>query len=113
MRINEIVLKESDYAEDLVDTVKDILSLAMSKNVKKIKTEKFKSILAKQGYVLSTDELIQAVDASGYASSVDSNEIVPASELGADVNTADEVPTDVGAMANDQAMQDINSDLPA
>ena len=60
--------------------------VAMSK-ILKISTEKFQTALAKQGFVAPTDEIIQAVDQSGFARSVDSTDIVPASELGKDVHT--------------------------
>ena len=75
-------------------------------------TDKFKSILAQQGFIVSTEELITAVDASGFASSVDGTQIVPKSELPADMDTDAEPTVDVGDMAGDQAMSDINAELP-
>lgn len=110
MLIREIILSEGYYGE-LMTAVQDLLSRYMAKDIKEINTEKFKSLLAKQGYVTSTDELIQAVDQSGFASSVDAEKIVPKGELPADMNTDAEQSRDVGAMAGDQAMQDIKADL--
>ena len=110
MLIRDIVLNEGYYSE-LIVAVQDLLSSYMAKNIKEIKTEKFKSLLAKQGFVTTTDELIQAVDKSGFASSVDAEKIVPKGELPADMNTDAEQTVDVGNMAGDQAMQDIKADL--
>ena len=108
MRINEIITES--YADDLVTTVQDLLSFVIAKDLKSITTEKFKSLLAKQGFVVSTDELIAAVDASGFATSVDAEKIVPADEMG-DIEASAEPTLDVGRLANDQAMKDIKSGL--
>ena len=68
--------------------------------------------LTKQGYVVGTEELISAVDASGFASSVDSVNIVPKSELPAGMAQDTQDTVDVAAIAGDQAMADINAELP-
>lgn len=107
MRINEII-KES-YADDLIDVVRDLLSVIISKDVKKVSTEKFKSLLAKQGFVVSTDEVITAVDASGFARSVNSQEIVPGDEMG-DIEN-DDTGVNVDDLAGSQAIKDIKSEL--
>ena len=111
MLIREVVLNEG-YFNELIVTVQDMLIKMASTGAKEISTEKFKRILAKQGYITSTQELIQAVDQSGYASSVDKDKIVPLSELPADMDTEAEPTVDVGDLAGDQAMQDINTELP-
>jgi hypothetical protein len=110
MLIRDIILSEGYYGE-LMTAVQDLLSRYMSKGIKEIDTEKFKRLLAQQGFVTSTDELIQSVDQSGFASSVDAEKIIPKGELPADMNTDAEQTRDVGAMAGDQAMQDIKADL--
>lgn len=110
MFIRDIVLSESYYS-DLIVAVQDLLARYMAKDIKEIKTEKFKSLLAKQGYVTTTDELIQAIDQSGFASSVDAEKIMPKGELPADMDTDAEQTVDVGNMAGDQAMRDIKADL--
>lgn len=110
MLIREIVLSEGYYG-DLVIAVQDLLARYMAKGIKEIKTEKFKSLLAKQGYVTTTEEVIQAVDESGFASSVDSEKIVPKGELPSDMNTDAEQTTDVGKLAGNQAMKDVKADL--
>lgn len=109
MLIRDILISES-YAEDLVLAVQDLLSRIMAKDIKKISTDRFQAMLAKEGFVTSIEELVQAVDASGFASSVDSNEIVPASELPSDM-TDPEQTVDVGDLAGDQALSDIKADL--
>lgn len=111
MLIREVVLSEG-YFSELITTVQDLLIRAAAKDIKEIPTEKFKQLLAKQGYITTTDELIAAVDKSGYASSVDKDKIVPNNQLPADMDTEAEPALDVGNMAGNQAMQDINSELP-
>jgi len=110
MLIKEIVLTES-YDDDLLNAVKDLLTRIMSKDMKEINTERFRSLLAKEGWITTMDELIQAVDASGFASSVDSTQIVPADEMG-DVDLSSVPTVDVGDVAGDQAMSDVKSELP-
>lgn len=111
MLIREIILRES-YADDLVEIVQDVIVMLMNKNVEEISTEEFKRLMAKQGFVMSTDELIAAVDQSGFASSVDSNKIIPVNELPDDLQPdSEQEPVDVGKMAGSQAMKDIKSEL--
>jgi hypothetical protein len=108
MLIREIVLAENYYS-DLIVAVQDLLTRYMSKGIKEIKTEKFRQLLAKQGYVTTVDEIIQAVDQSGFAVSVNADTIVPQGELPADMT--DDNDTDVGDMAGNQAMKDVKADL--
>lgn len=108
MRLHEL-LQES-YNDELISAVSDILSIAMAKDIKKISMEKFVKVLAKQGYPASIDEIIQAVDQSGFASSVNSLTIIPSSELGIEVDNQ-EPSVDVGGMAGNQAISDIKSEL--
>lgn len=106
MLINEII--NEGYATELIKTIQDLLVLVKSKDINKIKTEKFKDLLAKQGYVVSTDELVQAVNDSGYANGITDDEI-NISSMPDDVAMVN--PADVGDMAGDQAMADIKADL--
>jgi len=110
MKLYELFVKES-YYNDLLVAVQDLLVRIMNKNIKEISTDRFKSLLAKQGYVTSDDELIAALNDSGFVSSVDSEKIVPKGELPADMNTDAEQTVDVGDMAGSQALQDIKADL--
>ena len=110
MRIDEVICTES-YNDDLVLAVQDLMAMAMAKDIKKISTEKFSHILAKQGYTTSMDELIAVIDQSGFASSVDAQHIVPADELSADVDTEEDPTVDVNDMAGAQAIKDIGAQL--
>ena len=112
MLIRDIILNEG-YADELVQVVQDTLAMMMGDDVEEIPTEEFKALLAQNGFIASTEEIIAAVDASGFASTVDANSIIPTSELPSDIGQdPEEEPVDVGAMAGDQAMQDINKELP-
>lgn len=108
MRLIELILKES-YYNDLIVAVQDLLVRVMNKDIKEISTERFKSLLAKQGYVTTTEELISALNNSGFVTSVDAEKIIPKGELPDDM-TGDQ-PADISGMAGDQAMQDIKADL--
>ena len=108
MIIADIILREGYYNE-LIIAVQDLMVRVINKGLKEISTERFKSLLAKQGYVTTTDELISAVNDSGFASSVDNNKIVPKPELPDDMNN-DQQGVDVGNMAGNQAMKDIKAD---
>lgn len=108
MRLHEL-LQES-YDDKLISAVSDLISIAITKDLKKVSTEKFQEVLAKQGYPASVEEIIQAVDKSGFASSVNKIEIIPNTELG--IEPEEKEPTvDVGSMAGDQALSDIKSEL--
>ena len=110
MLINEVVVKEA-YREELLIAVQDLLTYAMTRDITSISTEKFKKALAKQGYVASIDEIITAVDMSGFASSVNATEIIPSNQLSGDLDTEEEPTVDVGAMAGNQALSDIKAEL--
>ena len=109
MRLFELFVKES-YYNDLIVAVQDLLVRVMNKGLTEISTDRFKSLLAKQGYVTTTDELIAAVNDTGFVTSVDREKIVPKGELPDDMMNA-EPAVDVGNMAGNQAMKDIKADL--
>lgn len=109
MLIRDIITES--YNDDLLSAVQDLLAIVSSKNLKKIRTSHFKNLLAKQGFVASTDEIIQAVDTSGFASSVDNEEIIPMGNLSGDIDTDLEQGANVSKMAGNQAMKDIKADL--
>lgn len=110
MRIRDIILTEG-YAEDLINAVRDLLTTMMAGNVKQLKTEHLRAQLAKAGFVTSMDELIQAVDHSGFASSVDRESITPVDSMAGAPEDDFGPDVDVGNMASNQAMKDIKSDL--
>ena len=112
MLINEVIqtVKES-YYEDLIVAIQNELTLRDKEG--EIATADLQKTLSDLNFDLDTEDLIQAVEDSGFASSVDKDVIKLKGELPADINTDVEDPSvDVGAMAGDQAMQDIKSELP-
>lgn len=103
--------------EDLVAAVQDILSMAMADDITKIPTVTVQDILRRSGYNVSTDELILALDQSGFTSSQDKKMITTKDEIPPDVVQSDydarepddgtDSGVDVEKMASDQAMKDI------
>jgi hypothetical protein len=79
MLIRDIITES--YEDELTSAVQDLLSLYMNKGVESIPTEVFRSKMESQGYAMSTEQVIAAVDASGYANSVDAETIVPGNQL--------------------------------
>ena len=110
MLIREIVTE--GYQADLLTAVQDLLISYMADDTKDIPTEDFQSQLAKHGFVTTTDELIKAINDSGYASSIDKDVIKPKDQLPGDIDTDEPEPSvDVAKMAGDQAMKDIKAEL--
>ena len=110
MLIREIVTE--GYQADLLTAVQDLLTSYMADDAKDIPTEDFQSQLAKHGFVTTTDELIKAINDSGYASSIDKDVIKPKDQLPGEIDTeVDDPSVDVGKMAGDQAMKDIKAEL--
>jgi hypothetical protein len=103
--------------EDLVSAVSDIMSMAMADDITKVPTRTVQDMLRRSGYNVSTDELILALDKSGFTSSQDKKLITTKDEMPPEVAQSDydaspETPdngVDVDKMAGDQAMKDIKS----
>lgn len=111
MLINEIVSVKESYVEELLVAVQDLLVRIQAKGLKEISTEKFQALLAKQGIDADIESIINAVDKSGFASSVDSQKIVPSPNIPDDMMGDQEASVDVGAMAGNQAMADVKAGL--
>ena len=92
MLIREVI--SEGYFSDLILTVQDLLTKVGATGKTDIPTEQFRALLAKQGYVTTTDELIAAIDKSGHASSVNRDTIQTNKQL------PDEISTDVDAGAD-------------
>jgi hypothetical protein len=107
MLIRDIIVES--YAENILEIVQDLLVMYMDKGVEDISMDEFRSQLSKQGYNAGAQEIVAAVDASGMASEVDLNHIVPTSELPTDLQG--EEPVDVADMAGSQAMSDVKGGL--
>jgi len=104
--------------EDLVNAVSDIMATAMADYITKIPAATVQDMLRKTGYNVSTDELIMALDQSGFTSSQDKKLITTKDEMPPEVAQSDydaspeEMPdngVDVADMAGTQAMKDIKS----
>ena len=111
MLIREVI--SEGYFSDLILTVQDLLTKVAAKGVEDIPTEEFRSLLAKQGYVTTTDELITAIDKSGHASSVNRDIIKPKNQLPAEISTGDdEAAADtVSNLAQGAATTAMNSEI--
>lgn len=109
MRFSEIITENTDEIEDVVQ---DICVRLMTNDFKKIDTTEFLHKVAQEGYVIPKDELIAILGSQkmqGFVSQVGSDEIVFSNSMG-DVEEP-EASVDVGAMAQNQAMDDIKADL--
>ena len=60
MLIREVILSEG-YFSELITTVQDLLVRVAAKDIKEVSTEKFRKVLAKQGFITTIDELITAI----------------------------------------------------
>ena len=110
MLIRDII--REGYESDLIQKVQDILVMKMDDSDEILSTEEFKSILKDEGFIATTDEIIKAVNDSGYASSIDKDQIKLKNQMPADIDTDEQEPSvDVGKMAGDQALSDIKAEL--
>ena len=108
---------EQNPQDELVNAVQDIMSMAMADDIGKVPTATVQDMLRKSGYNVSTDELILALDQSGFTSSQDKKIITTKDEIPPDVQQSDydaspdtpDTGVDVDKMAGDQAMKDIKS----
>lgn len=115
MKISEIIC-ESSYLENMIVVVQDILAQLIAQNVTEISTDKFQALLAKQGHNVPVPELIQLIDKSQFASSVDGTTIRPANQLPGDLaDKAKRATKDLSTPANVRSMNNIKkgNDLPA
>ena len=108
---------EVNPQDELVNAVSDIMSMAMADDIGKVPTATVQDMLRKSGYNVSTDELILALDQSGFTSSQDKKIITTKDEIPPEVTQSDydaspenpDTGVDVDKMAGDQAMKDIKS----
>ena len=106
---------EVNPQDELVNAVSDIMSMAMADDIGKVPTATVQDMLRKSGYNVSTDELILALDQSGFTSSQDKKIITTKDEIPPEVQQSDydaspenpDTGVDVDKMAGDQAMKDV------
>lgn len=110
MLIREII--QENYADSLIQAVQNSIALLRDEEVEEISTQQFKKIMADQGFSMTDEELIAAVDASGFVNSIDKDTIVPKGILPDDViDDPEEFDVEVNQMAQDQAMDNIKDEL--
>jgi hypothetical protein len=111
MKINEVLLFEL-YFDDLQLAIKDRIVQQVGSDVSEIPTEEFRKSLADDGFLMSTDELIKALNDMEVIDSADENSIVPKGKIANDVTDPEDQGVDVGAMADDQALGAVKDNLP-
>ena len=113
MKINEVLLFEL-YFDDLQLAIKDRIVQQVGSDVSEIPTEEFRKSLADDGFLMSTDELIKALNDMEVIDSADENSIVPKGKIANGVTDpdAEDQGVDVGAMADDQALGAVKDNLP-
>jgi len=113
MLINEVIQKVNEsYYEDLIVAIQDELSKGEVQQNGEMDTEELQMRLSQLNFDLDIEDLIKAVEDSGFASSQDKDVIKLKGELPADINTDVEDPSDrVGDLAGNQAMKDIKAEL--
>ena len=104
MKINEVLLFEL-YFDDLQLAISDRIAQQVGSDVSEIPTEEFRKSLADDGFLMSTDELVKALNDMDVVSSADENSIVPKGKIPMMYTDPDaDQGVDVGAMADDQAL---------
>ena len=113
MKINEVLLFEL-YFDDLQVAISDRIAQQLGTDVSEIPTEEFRQSLADDGFLMSTDELIKALNDMDVVSSADENSIVPKGKIANDVTDpdAEDQGVDVGAMADGQALGAVKDRIP-
>jgi len=114
MKIREVILIES-YFDDLQLAVKDRLAQAVGGDMNEIPTEAFRKFLAQDGFLLSIDELVKALQDMDVVQDANDEVITPKGKIPNDMAEPEEPQepeVDVGDMAGDQAMSAVKDELP-
>lgn len=116
MRIHDVFLLES-FFDELELAVRDRLAKYAGEESTEISTEEFRKNLAADGFLLSIDELVAAVNKMDVVSSITQDSITPLGKIDNDMvdQSADdeqEPEVDVPSMANDQAISAVKDQLP-
>lgn len=109
MRFQQLYPLKEAYFSDLIVAVQDLMLLAIRRGETEIPTEQFRQNLARTGFRLTLKQVIQAVDNSNFASSVDQDKIVPKSMVPSELQAAG--PEDSGAKVSDLAASQAKKDL--
>lgn len=109
MRFSDLYPLKENFFSDLIVNVQDLLLMAMRRGETEIPTEKFKRLLSSEGYQLTMDQVIQAVDQSKFITSVDRTTIVLKNQLPDELKAAG--PEDSAARVDQLAQQQAAKDL--
>ena len=90
MLIRDII--REGYEADLIQKVQDILVMKMDLVIPH-PTEELPNLLKDEGYIANSDGSSKAVNDSGYASSIDKEQIKLKNQMPADVDTGEEEPS--------------------
>ena len=88
MRFHEIQNIREGFFSGLITAVQDRLLLRIRGGETEIPTEDLRQELANDGYNISINQLIQAVDSSNFATSVNRDKIIPKGELPQELQAA-------------------------
>lgn len=111
MKIAEVFLLEA-YFDDLQVAIMDRLAQANSEDQNDISTEKFRQVLAADGFLLSVDELKQALTDMDLVADVTDDSITPKNKIPDDMADPEDLGPDVSQMAGDQALGAVKDQLP-
>ena len=91
MKISEILVKEA-YIDELNKTIMNLIAIAKSDNLDEISTRKLRKMLSKEGYLLSTRELLTVLDDLNIVSNADNDSIKLNGEPDVDLPDLDQLP---------------------
>ena len=96
---------------ELQNAIKDLIARSIAGEVNDLDSREFLQNLRAQGHKIGMEQMLKAIEASGYASSQDKEKIVPKDELSGDVDTEVDDTLDVADLAGGQAMKDVKAEL--
>jgi hypothetical protein len=114
MRIAEVFLLES-FFDELEVAIRDRLAKYAGEDVNEIPTQDFKSDLAADGFLLSTEELIAAMNKLDVVNGITADSITPRGKIDNDMvdgEDPEEPEVDVASLAGDQALSSVKDQLP-
>jgi len=115
MKVSEVLLFEA-YFDDLRVAVLDRLAQFVGSDNTEISTEEFRTALAQDGFLMSADELVAALNDMQVVSNATVDSITPAGNIPNDMVDPEVDPeepeVDVSDMAGDQALSAVKDQLP-
>ena len=113
MRIADVFLLES-FFDELEMAVRDRLAKYSGEGANEIPTQEFRQNLAKDGFLLSLEELKAAIEKMNVVNSIDDESITPKGKIDNDSvdDQGEEPEVDVSQLAGDQAISAVKDELP-